>query len=100
MPLCLGPNSVAERINPPSEILGRQPVCPTRISRLIYVATSVTHPSPTSFSGFVVLSLFKKHPGKYLARGYRGKEVRGLAPSASGQILSLSGAFTASGLTK
>jgi len=49
LPLCLGPNSVAERINPPSEIFGRQPVCPTRISRLIYVVTSVTHSSPTSF---------------------------------------------------
>jgi len=47
-----------------------------------------------------VLKPLQKHPGKYLARGNRGKEVRGLAPSASGQILSLSGIFAASALTQ
>ena len=102
LPLCLGPNSVAERIIPPSEILGRQSACPTRFIHCLFQCNLRYLLLPDLFylPALWVLEPLQNHPGEYLARGNRGKEVRGLAPSASGQILSLSGVFAASVLTQ
>ena len=102
LPLCLGPNSVAERIIPPSEILGRQFVPDSLYSLSFFKVTRVTYYSPTS-SFYQLLgcsSRFKNTPANIWPEATGVRRSGGLAPSASGQILSLSGIFAASALTQ
>jgi len=86
LPLCLGPNSVAERIIPPSEILGRQFVHDSLYSLSFFKVTRVTYYSPTS-SSYQLLgcsSRFKNTPANIWpeATGVRRSGVLPLPPRA------------------
>ena len=86
LPLCLGPNSVAERNSPPSEILGRQSRCSTRINRFLFRSylRYLLFPTSSLYRLLGYSSHFKSTPANIWpeATGVRRSGVLPLPPRA------------------